>query len=355
LRFCIVEADQLAFHVEVTAIEFTPGQPFTSGLSNVELLRPRSRGFQAPSFAVVQVVPTGIRCEFGGYAGDATPITNLLASVADVVVTHPNAVNASDLNEMAGNVLYVEGKSLDDFMLGHVALRPTIGNRIGTFVDPTGLDQIDDIIHAINAARAAAGIACNDYLTLESNLGVTVNWTRTGCASGCVGRPLSLLQGVQRLISRGAAAIGGVSVIHGVADEMFQGYMTGSKPNPSGAVEAVISHLISKVFRVPTAHAPLPYYLEQRRAPEDNARAAAEFISRPHYFSVLKGLHRAPQTIPRSRVGRLTDGLVTLEHVAAVVAPASALGGVPMLAAEYYGIPLIAVRENQTILDVTNQ
>ena len=34
--------------------------------------------------------------------------------------------------------------------------------------------------------------------------------------------------------------------------------------------------------------------------------------------------------------------------------PASCLGGIPALAAEFHGIPLIAVRENTTILDVTN-
>ena len=37
-----------------------------------------------------------------------------------------------------------------------------------------------------------------------------------------------------------------------------------------------------------------------------------------------------------------------------MVLPASALGGIPALAAEYSDIPLIAVRENSTILNVTN-
>jgi glycosyltransferase involved in cell wall biosynthesis len=45
--------------------------------------------------------------------------------------------------------------------------------------------------------------------------------------------------------------------------------------------------------------------------------------------------------------------VIGLDHVGAVVVPASALGGIPALAADYSGIPLIAVRENHTILDVT--
>jgi hypothetical protein len=40
--------------------------------------------------------------------------------------------------------------------------------------------------------------------------------------------------------------------------------------------------------------------------------------------------------------------------VGAVVMPASCLGGIPALAAEYSDIPLIAVEENRTLLAVTN-
>ena len=70
----------------------------------------------------MQIIPTGVGSEFGGFAGAGCPVTNLLAASVDYLVTHPNAVNASDPNEMAGNVLYVEGKSLDNFLLGHLGL-----------------------------------------------------------------------------------------------------------------------------------------------------------------------------------------------------------------------------------------
>src|SRR5687767_12348094 len=58
---------------------------------------------------VVSVVPTGIGCEVGGYAGDAGPATALLAACCDAVVTNPNAVNGSDFASLPGNVLYAEG------------------------------------------------------------------------------------------------------------------------------------------------------------------------------------------------------------------------------------------------------
>ena len=51
-------------------------------------------------------------------------------------------------------MLYVEGRALDDFLLGHLALRPVAANRIGTFVDPTGATSIVDmVIHALHAGR----------------------------------------------------------------------------------------------------------------------------------------------------------------------------------------------------------
>jgi hypothetical protein len=159
---------------------------------------------------------------------------------------------------------------------------------------------------------------------------------------------------VQKLIDEGATAIGGVSVIHGVTREISIAHMQGKIPNPSGVVEAIITHLISHVFGVPTAHAPLPYYLEVKHPTVMNPRASAEFISTPHYFSVLKGLHNAPQLVPVETLDKVPAEHISLNNIGAMVLPASALGGIPALAAEYSDIPLIAVRENSTILNVTN-
>ena len=51
-------------------------------------------------FNVVLIVPTGIGAEIGGHSGDATPAAILLSEVADSLITHPNVVNASDINEL---------------------------------------------------------------------------------------------------------------------------------------------------------------------------------------------------------------------------------------------------------------
>jgi hypothetical protein len=355
LRFSIVAAGSREIVIEATVVYYEPDDPYASRLAAIEILEPRDRGAPRSPFTAVQIVPTGVRCEVGGYAGDATPVTNLLAAAVDVLVTHPNAVNASELNEMAENVLYVEGKSLDDFLLGHIGLAPVRANRIGTFVDPTGADYLGHVIDTLNAAIAVAGIACEPYLVLGEELGVRIEWSETGCAVGTVLHPEIILDAVGRMIAGGVEAIGGVSVIHGVTAEMFAKHLRGEIPNPSGGVEAIITHLISKIFRVPTAHAPLPYYQSIKEIGTFNPRASAEFISTPHYYCVLKGLSAAPRLAAISQLQSAPPELITANNVGAVIMPASCLGGIPALAAEYHGIPVIAVRENATVLHVTNE
>jgi hypothetical protein len=354
LRAAIAKVNDDAALIESTLVEFDSGDRIRQRFTGVELIAPRRKHYQDAKFAVVQIVPTGVRCEIGGYAGDACPVTNLLAASADLVITHPNAVNASELNEMAGNVLYVEGRSLDDFLLGHLALVPTRSNRIGTFVDRTGVEYLDDVVSTLNAARAVGGIDCGIYTVSAEELGVRTLWSETGCAVGTVRNPAAILEAVEHLLAQGVQAVGGVSVIHGVTADEFARHLSGKIPNPSGGVEAIITHLISKAFRVPTAHAPLPYYQDVKARGTHNPRASAEFISTPHYLCVLKGLARAPRLEPIGRLDQVAGHLISLNNVGAIVVPASCLGGIPALVAEFSEIPLIAVEENHTLLDVTN-
>ena len=41
------------------------------------------------------IVPTGIGCEVGGFAGDALPTAKLLASASGCLITHPNVMTVS--------------------------------------------------------------------------------------------------------------------------------------------------------------------------------------------------------------------------------------------------------------------
>ena len=86
----------------------------------------------------VLIIPTGIGAEIGGHAGDGNPVAKLIASCCDKLITHPNVVNASDINEMTENTLYVEGSILDRFLEGTIELTETKNNKIFTNHSITG-------------------------------------------------------------------------------------------------------------------------------------------------------------------------------------------------------------------------
>jgi len=50
------------------------------------------------------IIPTGIGCEVGGFAGDALPTAKLLASASGCLITHPNVMNGGNLSEKDRNL-----------------------------------------------------------------------------------------------------------------------------------------------------------------------------------------------------------------------------------------------------------
>ena len=76
------------------------------------------------------VVPTGIGCEIGGFAGDALPAAKLLAAASGCLVTHPNVMNGGSLSERDERIFYVEGYSLDRFARGEIGLKKIKINAI---------------------------------------------------------------------------------------------------------------------------------------------------------------------------------------------------------------------------------
>ena len=104
----------------------------------------------------VFIVPTGLGCAIGGHAGDATPAAKLIASVCDKLILHPNVVNASEINEMPGNSLYVEGSIIDKLLSGKLGLKEVRSNKILMAVNT----PIQDVsVNVANAARSTLGTA----------------------------------------------------------------------------------------------------------------------------------------------------------------------------------------------------
>lgn len=305
-------------------------------------------------FIVVQVVPTGIGAAIGGFVGDATPATNIIAGIADRVITHPNVVNGVALDVARGNVLYVEGFMLDRFFRNEIALHEVRNNKIGVVLD-SGVrekESMEIAINTINAVRTVKGVDILDYIVTEKPVNGRAVRTPSGSFVGEIRDPNTFLEPCSKLIGKGATAIAIATQID-IRKADLDRYFRGKGPNPYGGAEALISHAIGWRFGVPAAHAPLLTRREIRNEMEAgrvDPRAGAEAITPAYLGCVLQGLHKAPQPIPPSKA---EENDIRLEEVSALVMPHDCLGGVPALAAQRRGIPIIAVSENETVLDVT--
>jgi len=305
-------------------------------------------------FIIAQIVPTGVGAEIGGYVGDATPATNILASIADKVIAHPNVVNAVTMEMARENVLYAEGYTIDRLFRGEIALREVRANKIGVVLDcgSEDVESTDMAINTIDAVRTVKGVDVIEVLRTERPVGGRAVRTRSGAFVGEIKDPETYLKPAGRLVKKGADAIA-VSTVIKIDPKDLQEYFKGKCPNPYGGTEAIISHSVTRKYGIPCAHAPLltkkEMFSEMFSGIVD-ARAGAEAISPAYLGCVLEGLHKAPRIVERKKA---ETGDITREHLSAVVLPASCMGGVPALAAEKYGIQIIAVEENRTVLDVT--
>src|ERR1044072_7257870 len=107
-----------------------------------------------PPFMAAMIIPTGVGASIGGFGGDAMVYLNLLASVTDVLITHPNVANAAMFQKLPDNALYVEGYGLDRFMQGAWGLRPARRNRVGVVFDASMQDDMRTLhINTVNAVR----------------------------------------------------------------------------------------------------------------------------------------------------------------------------------------------------------
>ena len=62
-----------------------------------------------PNLPTLLIIPSGIGCSIGGYAGDAIPVARLLAAASGLLITHPNVLNGASLYWPDSRFQYVEG------------------------------------------------------------------------------------------------------------------------------------------------------------------------------------------------------------------------------------------------------
>ena len=305
----------------------------------------------AAPLPTLMVVPTGIGCEIGGYAGDALPSARLLAAASGCLITHPNVMNGAALYWSDPRIQYVEGYGLDRFAVGDWALRPVRRQRIGLLLD-AGIEAelAQRQIQVAEACRATLGLDIGPVLRSDQPLGVSLDRGASGASWGRLEHPDALMRAGERLHDAGATAIAVVARFpEDLGHEALMSYRQGSGVDALAGAEAVISHLLVRHLQMPCAHAPAlaPLPLD----PQLDPRAAAEELGYTFLACVLVGLSRAPDLID---ISAALTGDVQVSQIGAAVVPEGALGGEAVLACVERGIPVISVA-NPSLLTLTSE
>jgi hypothetical protein len=341
IRWFVSKITKDAIHLEITICDLNLNK-FTQKSIDT---------FHSGKSAILNIVPTGIGCSIGGFAGDASPVNSLLSTCADYVITHPNTVNASNFISKTDNTLYTEGSLIDLFSKGLVNLYKTYSNKIGLIIEKTDKKGLEIILNIVNTVRSVYGIDIQDYEITDEYIGGKCIRNASGAYTGNIENIETLIRSAKKLTKKGVNAIAITSHIQDLPNEEYAKHFAGNHPNPVGGVEAVISHIISNLFRVPSAHAPI--FNKKDIQLENNivdCRGAGEISSESGLACTLIGLNNAPQIV--SENCNISKDVIRSNNIIAVVAPLSSLGGIPMFYAEKNNIPIIAVKNNETILDV---
>jgi hypothetical protein len=208
----------------------------------------------------------------------------------------------------------------------------------------------NDTINAVSAARATYGLDCLKVVKLDPPLRMTSKFMESGRAAGEV-EGLDRVRAVLDEHHGQFDAVAIASVIE-VDDEYHEKYFhcDGKMINPWGGVEAMLTHALSLLYEVPTAHSPM---LESLKVADFDLglvdpRLAAEAVSLTFIQCLLKGLHRSPRMVTDPDAMR-GAGLLTAADISCLVIPDKCIG-LPTLAALEQGIPVIAVRENTNLM-----
>lgn len=349
VRLAVTETNAHSYKCELGVIAGLI-EPQIQHTCSVFDFQPR-RSENCESFNTVFLVPTGIGSELGGHAGDANAAAKLLAAGSDRLITHPNVVNASDINELPENGLYVEGSIIARLLMGNIGLQPVRSNRVLTILDAHPDSYFSDMtVNAVSAARASYGLDNAGTVILDPPVQLESLYASSGRAVGRIDRLEGLLQVLdERKGSYDALAIS-------TQIQMPLSYHTdyyverGDMVNPWGGVEAIFTHALSSLYDIPAAHAPMEVSrdVSNMELGVVDPRMAAEVISTSYFMCVLKGMQRAPRIIKDIRFN-IPPGVLSAADISCLVIPDGCIG-IPTLAALEQGIPVIAVRENRNIM-----
>lgn len=293
------------------------------------------------------IVPTGIGASIGGYAGDASPYAREFAKHSKLIV-NPNVVNAASFSGITDNMYYTEGYTLDSFFKGEINLIPSTNNKIGIIYDKAiPQDVLNVHINTQNAVKAVYGHDIHAFEITDSEVGVEFYMTDEGISVGNVKNISTIGRACQKLIDKGCEAIAIVCLFED-SEEENQDYSNGVGVDPVGGVEAIISHYVSKTFKIPCAHSPA--FVDYSVYPNlVNPKAAAEYVTPTFLPCILLGLAQAPKITTDLSCG------INVSNLDYLVMPYNSLGSVPVFEALKNNIPTYAILENKTELNVSKE
>ena len=325
------------------------------------------------------IVPTGFGARIGGYAGDANPAAKLLAKASDILITHPNVVNAGIITDIPDKVMVVEGYFLDRFFAGQLVLRPNLKHKIAVVMDSAASEEERELnINCMNAARHVYGMDIMEEV-FYTDEAVEANDLRQ------IKNHRALIEACIRARSAGATALAVLCVLdEDTSSSASNNYSKGEGYDPIGQIEAKISHLVAQLTLLPCAHAPILRSVkasleEAKQAPKlamtatqsrnDVApQVAAEYLSDCFLASVLKCLQASPGIIPSPQYTRLftsdytnpedlklyqKPGDITVTDLSNLVVPYDSCNGTPMVEAWKSEVTVVCVANNTTNLDDT--
>lgn len=290
-------------------------------------------------------MPTGVGASIGGFAGDASPWARRFSENSRLIV-NPNVVNAGGFSGINDNMFYVEGYSLDEFFKGNLNFIPSRNNKIGIIFDK-GIPQhiLNVHINTMNAVKAVYGIDIPFFEITKESVGVEFNMEESGISTGSLTNPQTLLETAKSLLAKGAEALAIVCMFENPEDENPD-YQNGLGVDPVGGVEAIISHFISKELKVPCAHSPAFDDLEITTELIDG-KSASEYITPTFLPCILLGLSNAPKLT--------ATGGISVNELDFLIMPHNCLGSTPVFECLKRNIPVYAIEENSTVLDVTKK
>lgn len=349
VRIAISRTDNKGYHCEIGTLSGVKSDR-VEGMGSIFDLQ-RRKYENSKEFNAMLLVPTGIGAELGGHSGDGGSLARLIGANCDNLITHPNVVNAADINEIPDNALYVEGSVISRMIMGKIGLQKVNSNRVLMVVDEHTDQKFHELaINSLSAARAAFGLDCPAVITMEDRVLMRAFYSKSGRAVGRIEYFERLCEALEEH-RKDYDAVALNSLIH-VPKHYHADYFTSDdiSVNPWGGVEAMLTHAISMLFNIPSAHSPMMTSEEVMNLDVGivDPRKSAEAVSTTYLHCILKGLHKSPRIVSDASIHG-DPNLMTVADLSCLIIPDNCIG-LPTLAAIEQGIPVIAVRENENCM-----